>query len=205
MNDLALVLTPGRAPTALEPQWEDRTLDRSRSMDRFLAEVEKRAYRIAVLAVHNADDALDIVQDAMIKLVRKYAERPAEEWKPLFYRILGNRILDHHRRGMVRNRVMTWFSRGNDAEETCDPVDRAPGPETAQPHRQVAIDDAMNALEQALQALSARQQQAFLLRTVEGLDVAATAAAMGCSQGSVKTHYSRAVHQLREMLGEHWS
>jgi len=188
-----------------EQKREDGTLDHSRIMDRFLADVEKKAYRIALVSVRNPDDALDIVQDAMIKLVRKYAQRPDDEWKPLFYRILNNRIIDHHRRHTVRKKVMTWFSRTGDDEEYYDPVESAPGPSTAEPHRRVAINDAMVSLEQAVRDLSARQQQAFMLRTLEGLDVASTAAAMGCSQGSVKTHYSRAVHNLREKLGDHWS
>ncbi len=205
MTDITLTLSRTMVATKPEQQREDGTLDHSRVMDRFLADVEKRAYRIALISVRNPDDALDIVQDAMIKLVRKYAGRPDAEWTPLFYRILNNRILDHHRRHTVRKKVMTWLSRGSDGEEYSDPVETAPGSSTTEPHRRVAIDDAMAALEQAVRDLSARQQQAFLLRALEGLDVASTATAMGCSQGSVKTHYSRAVHNLRERLGDHWS
>ncbi len=204
MNDMALALNTGRISTGLEQRREGSTLDHSRSMDQFLAEVEKRAYRMAVISVRNRDDALDIVQDAMIRLVRKYADRPGAEWRPLFYRILNNRILDHHRRQTIRNKMLAWFSRNENAEEYSDPLENAPGPATIEPHRRMAIDDAMGSLEEAVRELSARQQQAFLLRTLEGLDVATTAATMGCSQGSVKTHYSRAVHQLREKLGDHW-
>lgn len=171
-------------------------------MDRFLADVERRAFRIAVIAVRNADDALDIVQDAMIRLVRSYAQRAESEWTPLFYRILQNRIRDHQRHQSVRRRVLTWFTRYDDEE--IDPVAQAPDPTAVQPDRQLGLDDAMSALEEAIQELPPRQQQAFLLRTIECLDVASTAKVMGCSDGSVKTHYSRAVRSLRATVGVHW-
>jgi len=183
---------------------EDGALDQRRAMDRFLAGVERQAYRIAVIAVRNRDDALDIVQDAMIRLTRSYADRAEAEWTPLFYRILKNRIRDHQRHQTVRRRVLTWFNKSDDQDDI-DPIAEAPDRFTAQPDRQVALDDAMTALEGAIQQLPARQQQAFLLRTLECLSVAATAKAMGCSEGSVKTHYSRAVHSLRATVGEHWN
>lgn len=182
---------------------EDGTLDQRRAMDRFLSGVERRAYRIAVIAVRNADDALDIVQDAMIRLVRSYAHREESEWTPLFYRILQNRIRDHQRHQSVRRRVLSWFAPRDD-EDDVDQVAQAPDPVTAQPDRQLALDEAMAALEVAVQKLPARQQQAFLLRSVECLNVAATAKAMGCSDGSVKTHYSRAVRSLRATVGAYW-
>jgi len=178
-------------------------LDQRRAMDRFLSDVERRAYRIAVIAVRNADDALDIVQDTMIRLVRSYAQRAESEWTPLFYRILQNRIRDHQRHQSVRHRVLTWFT-SRDGEDDVDQVAQAPDPVAVQPDRQLALDNAMIALEWAVKELPARQQQAFLLRTIECLDVAATAKAMGCSDGSVKTHYSRAVRSLRATVGAHW-
>jgi RNA polymerase sigma-70 factor (ECF subfamily) len=183
---------------------EEITLDRSRALEQFLAGVEKRAFQIARIAVRDADDALDIVQDAMLQLARRYADRSSEEWKPLFYRILQNRIRDCQRRRQVRNRVLAWWpgARSDDEQEE-DPIVRiADG--GAMPLDQVKTGEAMQALEAALANLPARQQQAFLLRTLEGLDVAETATAMGCSEGSVKTHYSRAVHTLRARLGEVW-
>lgn len=182
---------------------EDGTLDQRRAMERFLSGIERRAYRIARIAVRDADEAFDIVQDTMIRLVRSYARRPEAEWQPLFYRILQNRIRDHQRQQSVRNRVFGWFA-WRDTDDCIDPVALAPDNVTAQPDRQVALDESMAALEAAIRALPARQQQAFLLRTMEGLDVAGTAAAMGCSDGSVKTHYSRAVRHLRAALGDHW-
>jgi len=180
------------------------TLDRTRALELFLASVEKRAFQIARIALRDADDALDVVQDAMLQLARRYAERSSEEWKPLFYRILQNRIRDCQRRRQVRNRVLAWWpgSHSEDEPEE-DPIERAPDA-GAIPMEQVKTAEALQALEAALAELPARQQEAFLLRALEGLDVAATAAAMGCSEGSVKTHYSRAVHTLRARLGDVW-
>lgn len=179
------------------------TLQGEAKLNRFFAEVEKRALRIAEISIRDRDEALDLVQDAMIKLARNYAGKPSEEWTPLFYRILQNRIRDWQRRQAVRNRVMVWFGRGNE-ENDYDPVAAAPDPAGRTPDEELQTDEAMASLELAIASLPARQKEAFMLRTFEGLDVAGTAAAMGCSEGSVKTHYSRAVHSLRETLGEHW-
>jgi RNA polymerase sigma-70 factor (ECF subfamily) len=201
MNSVDATLPHGGC---LQAEREERSLDKRQALDRFLADVEHRAFRIARLAVRDRDDALDIVQDAMIRLARKYAHRPEAEWAPLFFRILKNRITDYQRRNLVRNRVFAWIGRGTADQPASDPVAQAPGLDSDRPDRRAATGDAMQELEAAIHALPARQQQAFLLRALEGLDVAATAAAMGCSEGSVKTHYSRAVHRLRETLGEHW-
>jgi RNA polymerase sigma-70 factor (ECF subfamily) len=182
---------------------EEREAVTVRRLDDFLKEVEGRAYRITLLQVRNADDALDIVQDAMIRLVRRYRSRPAEEWAPLFYRILQNGMRDWHRRQAVRRKVFSLFKRDDPEEE--DLAARLPGPASDDPQGRLERDAAMQALAAALGELPARQREAFVLRNLEGLDVQETAAAMGCSDGSVKTHYSRAVHRLREQLGEHWS
>ena len=182
---------------------EGNSLDQTHALDRFLASVERSAFRIARYGLRNTEDALDIVQEAMMQLVKSYAHRPEAEWKPLFYRILENKIRDHQRRNTVRSRVMSWF--GGTDEEGESVVDRAPDTREPQPDRQTALDHAVSALDEAVYQLPTRQQQAFLLRTLEGLDVANTAKAMGCSQGSVKTHYSRALSNLRGKLGDHWS
>lgn len=184
------------------PQAE-AVLDRCRDLERFLAGVERRAFKIAQMALRNVDDALDTVQDSMLQLARRYAGRPSAEWAPLFYRILSNRIRDCQRRRSVRGRVMAWWPAWRDDDGTeLDPVEAAPSPDPA-PGERLQMGETMQALEQAVSALPPRQQQAFLLRTLEGLDVAQTAAAMGCSEGSVKTHYFRAVQTLKSRLGEH--
>ena len=181
-----------------------QTLQRERQLNQFLAEVERRALRIAEIAVRDRDEALDLVQNAMIKLARNYIDRPIAEWTPLFYRILQNGIRDWHRRQNVRNRVMVFFTRTSREDSDYDPIAAAPDPAGRTPDEQLQSRQAIAKLELAVGDLPTRQREAFMLRTFEGLDVAGTAAAMGCSQGSVKTHYSRAIHKLREALGEHW-
>jgi RNA polymerase sigma-70 factor (ECF subfamily) len=178
---------------------------RTSALNQFLGSVELKAFKIAQLALRHEDDALDAVQDAMLQLARAYGARPEDEWRPLFYRILENRIRDVQRRRMVRGRVMAWlpFRRGEEDEDPPDPVEQAASHDPAPVHR-LELDEAMQALEKAVQALPNRQRQAFLLRNLEGLDVAETAAAMGCSEGSVKTHYFRALQALRAQLGEFW-
>ncbi len=182
---------------------ETRALQKERQLNQFLADVERRALRIAEIAVRNRDDALDLVQDAMIKLVQNYAGREPEEWPPLFYRILQNGVRDWHRRQAVRNRVMVWFGRKPSDNDDYDIVASAPDPGGRTPDEELHNSDAMRELDVAVRALPARQREAFMLRTFEGLDVHGTAVAMGCSQGSVKTHYSRAVHTLRERLEDY--
>ncbi|HXZ59089.1 MAG TPA: RNA polymerase sigma factor [Steroidobacteraceae bacterium] len=205
MPEFATLASPYSMPAALhgdvdlsDPEEQTQT----RALNQFLAGVELKAFKIAQAALRHEDDALDAVQDAMLQLARAYSDRPPGEWKPLFYRILENRIRDMQRRRTVRGRVMAWLPvRGDDDDEDFDPVAQAPSTEP-QPVRRLELEEAVGALEKALQELPPRQQQAFLLRTLEGLDVAETAAAMGCSEGSVKTHYFRAVQALRAQLGE---
>ncbi len=183
---------------------EECCLNSARALDQFLSGVEKRAYRLASIALRDPDEALDVVQDAMLQLARRYADRPYEEWLPLFYRILQNRIRDSQRRRSVRNRIFGWWPAGeSDDDAQADAILAAPSPGTG-PEGAAASGEALKVLELAVAELPARQAEAFLLRTLEGLDVADTAAAMGCSEGSVKTHYSRAIHALRARLGEAW-
>ena len=203
MSDFATLASPYSMLAAHgDVDLTDEAKTRSRALNQFLASVELRAFKIAQAGLRHEDDALDAVQDAMLQLARAYADRPAEEWKPLFYRILENRIRDMQRRRTVRGRVIAWLPhRGEGEEDEPDPIAQAPSPEP-QPVKRLELDEAMGALEKALGGLPRRQQQAFLLRTLEGMDVAETATAMGCSQGSVKTHYFRAVQALRAQLGE---
>lgn len=171
------------------------------TIEAFLALVERRAWRVAEIALRDPDEALDAVQDAMLRLVRHYSDKPAEEWAPLFWGILRRRITDLQRRGAVRNRILVWTGRATNDDEHL-PAWEAPdlGPD---PARALASRQAHAAMSKAIRALPRRQQQAFLLRVLEGLDVADTAKAMGCSEGSVKTHLSRAMDALRTRL-EDW-
>jgi RNA polymerase sigma-70 factor (ECF subfamily) len=190
------LVPPGKA------HLRESTQDAARALETFLASVERKAFRIAQIALRHEADALDVVQDAMLQLSSRYAARPPEEWRPLFYRILENRVRDVQRRRSVRNRVMAYMPwRADDQEDAADPIDQAVD-RAPLPPAQLEADEAMAALEQAIAGLPARQRQAFLLRNFEGLDVAETAATMKCSQGSVKTHYFRALHALRAKLGE---
>ncbi len=135
-----------------------------------------------------------------MKLVKYYGQRSADEWRPLFYRILQNQIQDHYRRTRVRSVIRGWFGGGDDdQDEEANMPAAGPGP-----MQQNLDQQAMQRLNEVIKKLPLRQQQVFLLRAWEGLDVKETAAAMGCSDGSVKTHYSRAIGRLREELGEHW-
>ena len=174
------------------------------ALNRFLSGVEQRAFRMARIAVRNTDDALDIVQDSMLTLAHKYAAKPEGEWAPLFFRILRNRITDWHRRARVRRSVFGVFALRDDDGEPVDPTTLAVDGPAAEPEFATQMGAATARLEQAVGALPERQREAFLLRIWEGLDVAATALAMRCSEGSVKTHLSRAVHRLRQQLEDDW-
>lgn len=169
-------------------------------MEAFLADIERRAFRIAQLATGNRDDALDIVQDAMIKLVQKYSNHPSSSWKPLFYSILESRIMDWHRRQTVRNRFRSWLNSSSDEEDTEDQLEQQPADISSFPDIQLQDAEFMEHLNEALSALPLRQQQVFLLRIWEGLDISDTAKAMQCSESSVKTHYSRALEKLKIAL-----
>ena len=187
------------------PGPEGAVLEYTREFEKFLSEIERRAFRMAQVALRDPDDALDVVQDAMLKLTRSYAARPSAEWRPLFYRILENGIRDLQRRRTVRKRVMTWLPgpKEDPENEAQDPLENVADSAPTIPEKLMQAQ-AMLQLEESLRALPARQREAFMLRNFEGLDVAETASAMVCSEGSVKTHYSRAVHALREQLGEVW-
>ena len=172
----------------------------------FLKSVEKRAFKRAVYAVRDEDAALDIVQDAMIKLSENYADRPSSEWPPLFQRILGNATMDWFRRQKVRGALFRNFSdfepAGEDGDfdilETLEALEGSAGSESAADA--LSRTQALGLIEAEIGELPARQREAFLLRYWEELDVAETASAMGCSEGSVKTHCSRAVHALAKAL-----
>lgn len=174
------------------------------ALDAFLASVERRALRMAEIATRDRDAALDIVQDAMFRLVRRYAGHPAQEWPPLFYRCLQNGIRDWQRRQTVWGRL---FRRGAaDVDEDADePAQHEwPVPVAADGGAELEREQALRRIEKALSVLPTRQREAFLLRVWEGLDVRDTALAMACSEGSVKTHLSRALASLRVELKGEW-
>lgn len=175
------------------------------ALENFLKGVERRAFRMAEIATGNIDDALDIVQDAMLVLTSRYRDKAQEEWGPLFQCILQSRINDWHRRHKVRNRVFGWLSsRVTDDEDDEDPLAMLEDPAAIDPLLKLSQGVAASTLVDALKLLPLRQQQAFLLRVWEGLDTRQTASAMQCSEGSVKTHFSRAVTTLRQQLEAHW-
>lgn len=170
------------------------------TIEQFFISVERKAFRMAEIATGGSDDSFDLVQDTMLKMVRHYQSKPPDQWKTLFYRILQNCIRDWYRRQKVRYRLQKWFGIGKED----DPIETIADTSGRKPDENVHFDDARKALDNALGQLPQRQQQAFLLRAWEELSVEETAKAMGCSAGSVKTHYSRAVHSLREILGDLW-
>ncbi len=172
-------------------------------MDQFLAGIERRALVMAELATHNREDALDLVQDAMMAFVGRYRGHPQAEWPPLFYRVLQNRIRDWHRRKRSRGRWWRLLGGGDSCRENAgDPLQAVPGSSQMQPEKILLSQEITEDILKAVEMLPLRQQQAFLLRVWEGLDVAETATAMGCSAGSVKTHLFRAMQTLRGSLQE---
>lgn len=174
------------------------------SLGAFLASSEKRAYRRALLATRHADDALDIMQDAMMQLSHRYAQRPASEWPMLFARIVTNGIRDWHRRQTLRRKLFFWLPAEPHVDDNGSPLDQVPDPCSPDGPQQCANGQLLQQLQASLAQLPARQREAFELRIWEGLDVHDTALAMGCSQGSVKTHLSRALHHLRADLQGYW-
>ena len=178
-------------------------------MSDFLASVERRAFKQAVYAVRDDDAALDIVQDAMLKLAERYADKPPAELAPLFQRILQNAIHDHFRRQKVRNMWTTLMSaltpRDDDGSGDSDPLESLSGAgiddrQTESAADQVESSQILAIIEAEINRLPTRQREAFIMRYWQDMDVAETAAAMGCSEGSVKTHCSRATHALAKAL-----
>jgi RNA polymerase sigma-70 factor (ECF subfamily) len=158
-----------------------------------------------MFAVRDEEAALDIVQDSMLKLAEKYGDRPEEEYPMLFQRIMQNTIRDFYRRSKVRSMwttVLSAFSPDGDDEhdplETLAADEDDNGPRT--PERKLLQAQTLNIIDDEIKKLPGRQREAFLMRYWEDMDVAETAAAMGCSEGSVKTHCSRATHTLAAAL-----
>jgi len=197
--------------TILGNQSPDNSPENAAALDQFLAGAEQRAFRMAMIATGNREDALDIVQDAMLRLAKRYAGRDPAEWGPLFYRIVQSVIRDGYRRAAVRNRFRIFLGQGkspdheSEANVAEDPIEARFAAGDPQPDAQLQQQQAIKQLDAVLHRLPLRQQQVFLLRQWEGLSVRDTAKAMGCGEGSVKTHLSRAMKALREQLQDHWS
>jgi RNA polymerase sigma-70 factor (ECF subfamily) len=193
-------LIPSR-PTTSAPA--EGPLASRRELSTFLEDVERRAFKQAVFAVREEEAALDIVQDAMLRLAEKYGDRPVGELPLLFHRIMQNAIRDWYRRQKVRSLWTTLLSSlnpGRDDDEGQDPLETLEGPEGSNPEEAPGVQleraQVLEIIEQELTRLPERQREAFIMRYWEELDVAETARRMGCSQGSVKTHCSRASHAL---------
>ena len=183
------------------------TLASRSELSAFLESVERRAFKQAVFAVRDEEAALDIVQDAMLRLAEKYGQRPVAELPLLFHRIVQNAIRDYFRRQKVRSLWTTLLSslgpahsedEDHDPLETLAPIEGSNAGET--PAEQFEKAQVLEIIEQELAKLPPRQRQAFIMRYWEELDVADTARIMGCSEGSVKTHCSRATHALAAAL-----
>ncbi|BDD93809.1 RNA polymerase sigma factor [Pandoraea sp. XJJ-1] len=174
----------------------------------FLAGIERRAFKQAVYAVRDDEAALDIVQDAMIRLAEKYGDKPPADLPLLFTRILQNAIHDYFRRQKVRNTWVTLFSNlagpGDDERDDFDPLETLLAEDgsvqTESSEETVSRAEILSLIDAEIQKLPTRQREAFLMRYWEDMDVAETAATMGCSEGSVKTHCSRATHALAQAL-----
>jgi RNA polymerase sigma-70 factor, ECF subfamily len=199
-------LLPFARTWASRPSPPEHALATRKELSDFLASVERRAFKQCVYAVQEDEAALDIVQDSMMKLAEKYADRPPAELPLLFQRILQNGVRDHFRRGKVRSTWTTLLSNlgmGGD-DDDADPLETmdvdAHTNVPASPADRLEQSQVMAAIEEAVRALPDRQREAFMLRYWEELDVSETAKAMGCSEGSVKTHCSRATHALAKIL-----
>lgn len=175
------------------------------SMEEFLKTIERRAFHMARMATGDPDTAMDIVQDSMYKLVEKYGDKTAQEWKPLFYRILNSKTIDYYRRKAVRDRVFPWgtYVTNSDSDQHTDIVDLTAGRTSDTPDEMIMRSQRIDRIIQSVNALPRRQREAFMLRCWEGMSTIETALAMKCSQGSVKTHYSRAMHTLRDLLEDY--
>ncbi len=173
------------------------TQDQRQELADFYREVEQRAFRMVMIETRHSGDALDLVQDAMESLMKKYMHKPSAEWRPLFYRILQNKIKDWHRWGAVRAKF--HFSKP-EQENGEDWLESQVTSTQATPEENFQGEISMHSIQLALSQLSLRQRQTFLLRVWEGFSVNETASIMKCSSGSVKTHLSRALQSLQNLL-----
>lgn len=169
----------------------------SLQLNHFLKTVQSKAFAQAEYAVSNREEALDIVQDSMMKLASSYLNKPESEWPMLFQRILQNQIRDWYRKQKVR-RVIFWWEQYQDEEQ---PIPEAFATDLLSPDSTLESDQSFNAIGQQVKSLPLRQQQVFILRAFWGHSIEETATILGCTIGTVKTHYSRAVNTLGNKVG----
>ena len=176
------------------------------TLEEFLKFIERRAFHMARISTNNVDDAHDIVQDTMYKLVEKYADKAPADWKPLFYTILHSKTTDYYRRNAIRDKVFPWRKpNSNESDDYLEPlINLSTSAGTDDPDIMLVRSERLQQLTSAIKQLPLRQQQAFMFRAWEGLSTLQTATAMGCTEGSVKTHYSRAMKRLRALLGDYY-
>ncbi|MBD8527470.1 RNA polymerase sigma factor [Pseudoxanthomonas sp. CAU 1598] len=172
------------------------------SLEQFLRSVERRALRHVELSCRDHEDALDVVQETMLAFVKRYRDKPADQWPLLFWRVLDSKLVDLYRKRSLRGRWFGWLGMAEE-DSTTDPLQQVADPIEPGPLSRLSDQQATEALLQALRQLPLRQRQAFLLRVWEGLDVQQTASAMAVSEGSVKTHLFRALQVLRGRLEKH--
>ncbi|MFZ1545585.1 MAG: RNA polymerase sigma factor [Candidatus Nitrotoga sp.] len=195
-------------PVVTHPLGEHFKLASHDELSKFLAETERRAYKQALFAIRDENVALDIVQDSMLKLAEKYGSKPEHELPMLFQRILQNTIRDHCRRQKVRSKWVSLMSSLVPQHEEADyePLDSLQdednNSQSLAPDASFEQSQLIALIEEALIILPARQREAFLLRYWEDMDTTETAAIMGCTEGSVKTHCSRATHSLAAILSK---
>jgi RNA polymerase sigma-70 factor, ECF subfamily len=170
-------------------------------LDQFLARFESEAYKLSFVITQNREDALEVVQDSMLRLAHKYSHKSVDEWRLLFFRILQNRLRDFQRRKQFRQ---LFHLHPGKAQEQDDEVEQFKDPNPASPESSLHSENAMETIQQALGQLPLRQQQVFLLRAWQEFSTKEAAFALSISEGSVKTHYKRALDQLRSLLGEHY-
>jgi len=189
------------------PNASESILPSRSELSAFLEGVERRAYKQAVFAVRDGEAALDIVQDAMLRLAERYGDRPLAEMPMLFHRIVQNAIRDYFRRQRVRNlwtTLLSSLSPGRGEGDEQNPLETLPSDQDSglgeSPANRLERVQVLEIIEQEVARLPTRQREAFIMRYWEELDVAATARVMGCSEGSVKTHCSRATHALAVAL-----
>ena len=176
------------------------------TLEEFLKFIERRAFHMARISTNNVDDAHDIVQDTMYKLVEKYADKAPADWKPLFYTILRSKTTDYYRRNAIRDKVFPWRKpNSNESDDYLESlINLSTSAGTDDPDSMLVRSERLQQLTSAIKQLPLRQQQTFMFRAWEGLSTLQTATAMGCTEGSVKTHYSRAMKRLRALLGDYY-